>query len=197
MRLALMRGAAARWLAVMGLGLVAAIQAHAVGGPQGATVAPGAKIELSDVRWLEKVARAGIGEVELGKLAATQGKAEQVRSYGQTMVDDHTKGNEELRRLAESKGVLLPDKADNAQQRLMKRLVGLKDEKFDKAYIDNAGAKLHTDLGKLFQDGMDKLKDPDLKDFAAKGLPQVKRHFDMSREIISKMGPPPKRAQGK
>ena len=40
----------------------------------GATVAPDAQIALSDVRWMEKAVRAGIAEVEAGKLAAAQGK---------------------------------------------------------------------------------------------------------------------------
>jgi putative membrane protein len=155
--------------------------AAAVGGPEGATVAPDSKVALSDARWMEKVARIGIAEVEMGKLAAQQAKQNEVRMFAQTMVERHGAANEELRALAASKGVLLPVRPDGAHARFLKKLAALSADKFDKEYLTRAGAKDQTEAATLLQD--EKLKDPELQAYAAKTLPMVKRHFEMAREI--------------
>ena len=148
-----------------------------------ATVAPSATIAKADVRWMERAARAGIAEVEAGKLAANQGKRDEVRNFGTTMADHHAKANEELIAIAQQKRVLLPNKADRSHLRELKKLASLAPDKFDAVYMRDLGIRDHTNAAKLFEDGIAKLEDPDLKAYAARTLPIIKRHFEMARDI--------------
>src|SRR5438309_2156957 len=49
----------------------------------------------SDQTFVMKAAKGGMAEVELGKLAAQKGSSDQVKKFGQRMVDDHGKANDE------------------------------------------------------------------------------------------------------
>ena len=53
-------------------------------------------------------AEGGMAEVQMGKLAATNAKDPDVRAFGQMMVTDHSKANDELKALAQKKGYQLP-----------------------------------------------------------------------------------------
>ena len=62
----------------------------------------------ADHKFVMEAAMGGMAEVELGRLAAQKGATDEVRQFGQRMVDDHSKANEELMRVASSKGMTLP-----------------------------------------------------------------------------------------
>jgi len=167
----------------MVLALAAMPAAHAQMTERGATVAPDASIARSDVAWMEKAVRAGIAEIEAGKLAMAQGKRDAVRNFGKTMVELHGKANEDLIAIAGRKRVLLPARTDAAHIKALASLAGLSGDAFDKEYIRTAGIKDLTDAAILFEDGASNLKDPDLKAYAQQAVPVIKRHFEMVREI--------------
>ncbi len=58
-----------------------------------------------DKAFMKKAARGGIMEVAMGNLADQNGQSEDVKSFGKRMVTDHSKANEELKSIAEKKGV--------------------------------------------------------------------------------------------
>jgi putative membrane protein len=151
-----------------------------------ATAASSSKVSSSDLKWMQTAARAGIAEVEAGKLAAAQGKRDDVRAFGKQMMEDHGKANEELKAIAARKGVTLPDKMDSTHIKEATKLSGLNGDKFDKEYLSNAGVSDHTAAEKLFKKGSSDLKDPDLKAFAQKTLPTVQQHLQMAKDMKSK-----------
>ena len=51
----------------------------------------------------------GMMEVETGRLAAERATSADVKAYGQHMVDDHTKANDELKTLADGKGITMSE----------------------------------------------------------------------------------------
>ena len=68
-----------------------------------------------DHDFIMDAAMGGLEEVELGRVAAQKGTSEAVKTFGQRMVDDHSKANEELMTLAQSKGITLPTALDEKQ----------------------------------------------------------------------------------
>src|SRR5215212_2207490 len=60
----------------------------------------GSSMGKQDHEFLMDVGMDGLMEVELGRLAAQQGTSDAVKQFGQRMVDDHSKANEELMTLA-------------------------------------------------------------------------------------------------
>jgi putative membrane protein len=54
-----------------------------------------------------EAAHGGMMEVELGKIATQKAMRDEVKQFGQRMVDDHSKANDELMQLASSKGITI------------------------------------------------------------------------------------------
>jgi putative membrane protein len=139
-------------------------------------VASASKLDRSDRNFLEKAAQAGIAEVEAGKLAETKGASDAVKQFGQKMQADHTKANEELKRLAGQKGVTLPAEPDRKHKRAAKNLSEKSGADFDKAYLKQQEED-HKEAVQLFEKAA-KSKDADIKTFAEQTLPTLHQHHD-------------------
>jgi putative membrane protein len=48
-------------------------------------------------------------EVELGKVAVRNASHDKVKAFGQHMIDDHSKGGDELKMIASKNNITLPD----------------------------------------------------------------------------------------
>jgi putative membrane protein len=68
-----------------------------------------AALSSADREFIMKAADGGMAEVELGRLAVNKASNSDVKAFGQRMVDDHSKANDQLMQLAQTKGVTLPD----------------------------------------------------------------------------------------
>src|SRR3954471_11179493 len=83
----------------------------------------GAKVGAgTDQAWVMNVAKDGMAEVELGRLAADKASNADVKKFGQRMVDDHTKANDELKMIASSKNITLPTAVDAKHKATADRL---------------------------------------------------------------------------
>jgi putative membrane protein len=137
-----------------------------------------------------KAAAGGEMEVALGKIAASKGSSEDVKKFGQTMVDDHSKANDELKSLAQSKNIDLGkgmEKAAKQSQKMQDKLSAMSGSEFDKAYMSDM-VKDHEKDVKEFEKASKDCEDSDIKAFAAKTLPTLQHHLEMARDIESKLG---------
>jgi putative membrane protein len=74
-----------------------------------ATTSAADKLDRSDRKFIEKAAECNHKEMALSELAAQRATNQQVRSFAQQIVTDHTKANQQLMQLAQAKGVTLDD----------------------------------------------------------------------------------------
>jgi putative membrane protein len=136
----------------------------------------------ADKHWVRDALEGGNGEVQLGKLAVQKGNSDDVRHFGQHMVDDHTKMGDQLRPIAQKIGVdptsgtSLGEKATESELKL------LSGDSFDKAYI-KAMVKNHRDDLQAFQKEAANGSDPDVKRAARKGAITVQSHLSMIEQI--------------
>src|SRR5512133_1725625 len=70
----------------------------------------GSSLSAKDKTFMRKAAKGGMMEVAMGKVAEQNGQSDDVKSFGKRMVTDHGKANDELKSIAEKKGVKLPTK---------------------------------------------------------------------------------------
>ena len=94
---------------------------------------PGAKMSMTDQKFVKEAAQGGMAEVELGQLAVQKASNQDVKKFGQRMVDDHGKANDKLKEIASIKGITLPASPDAKQKAMKERLSKLSGEQFDKA----------------------------------------------------------------
>jgi putative membrane protein len=135
--------------------------------------------DKSDSEFAHKAAAGGMAEVKLSKLAADKSASSEVKSFARKMVSDHTKANQELKKLASQKSLTLPTTMDAEHQRAYDKLVSLTGDDFDKQYM-KAMTDDHDDTVKLFKDETQNGKDDELKQFAIRTLPIIEKHDNMA-----------------
>jgi putative membrane protein len=133
-----------------------------------------------DTKFAVAAADGGMMEVQLGKLAQTNASSQQVKDFGRQMVDDHSKGNDELKALAQKKNITLPAAISDKHQKDYDDLAKKKGADFDKAYIDNMVDDHKEDIDE-FQKEADKGADADIKAWAAGKVPVLQHHLMMAK----------------
>ena len=75
-----------------------------------------------DSQYIVDIASINLAEIELGKLAQTKSTNPEVKKFGKTMVDDHTKLASEVSALAKAKNFTLPTSLTEEGQEEYKKL---------------------------------------------------------------------------
>jgi putative membrane protein len=134
---------------------------------------------------VKKAAVGGMAEVELGKLATEKASNDDVKKFGQRMVDDHSKANDQLKQLASQKGVTVPSDLEAKDKALKDRLSKLSGTEFDRAYMKNMVRDHNKDVAE-FRKESKSAKDNDLKNFASQTLPTLEDHLKQAKSIAPK-----------
>lgn len=140
----------------------------------------------NDQKFVTMAALGGMEEVELGRLAAGKGASDEVRQFGQRMVDDHSKAGDDLKQVASGKGWTLPTSLAAKHQSDVQKLSALSGEKFDREYV-NMMLKDHKKDVAEFQKESTRGTDADIKSFATRTLPTLQEHLQMIQRIHDKM----------
>lgn len=135
-----------------------------------------------DASFLREAAQGGMEEVVLGKLAVERGTDSQVKDFGQHMVDDHGKANDELKTLASQKGVTVPEDLKPDAKKLMARFSKLSGTAFDRAYMTDMVKDHQKDVA-AFKTEAKKGKDADVRKWAAQTLPTLESHLKMAKDV--------------
>jgi putative membrane protein len=149
-------------------------------------VLTGCERDQNSDHFAKESAQGGMAEAQMGRLAAERGSNPAVKQFGQQMVDDHSKANNELTQLAARKNIQLPQEMTSEQKSTMDKLSKLSGAEFDREYVD-AMVKDHEHDVEDFQIQANKGNDADVKAFAAKTLPVLQKRLQMIRDIKSKM----------
>jgi len=147
-----------------------------------------AGMTMADKTFVKKAAEGGLAEVELGKLATEKASNDQVKKFGQRMVDDHTKANEQLKDVAAQKHIDLPTEPSAKDKATKARLEKLSGEQFDRAYMRDMVMDHKTDVSEFARESQ-AAKDPALKNFARQTLPTLRQHL----KEAEKLAPPQKK----
>lgn len=136
----------------------------------------GIAVVAEDAKFAVDAANGGMTEVELSKLAETKAANAKVKEFAAAMIADHGKAGEELKAIAATKNITLPDSLSADSKAAWDELSKKSGAEFDKAYVDKmvAGHKSTVDM---FESASKNLKDPDLKAFVDKTLPTIKGHL--------------------
>jgi putative membrane protein len=139
-----------------------------------------------DKKFVMEAAMGSMAEVEMGRLATEKASSSDVKSFGQRMVDDHSKANDELKALASQKGIMVPAEMSPKHKAMKDQLSALSGDAFDRAYMKMM-VKDHTKDVAEFQKASTKGKDGDIKGFASKTLPTLQGHLQMARDVAGKV----------
>ncbi|MFC3377051.1 DUF4142 domain-containing protein [Rugamonas sp. CCM 8940] len=141
----------------------------------------------SDANRLIAIAQANLAEVAAGKMASEKSNNPDVKAFAQMMVDDHSKGLEETKKVAAAKNVTLPAEPDAAHKKMAAHLGTLSGPAFDKEYVSKAGVADHIKVHAALKDDIANAHDADVKALASKLEPTVAHHEEMAKKLNSAM----------
>jgi putative membrane protein len=129
-------------------------------------------------------------EIDTSNLALKYGQGDDVKSFAQKMITDHTKAGEELK-AALSKASIKPPpdeldlmhKARYAKLRYLTTASG-----FDASYTHEQ-VKAHKDTIATFKDYAANGPTPEIKAFASQLLPTLEEHLKMAKDLKKKLSP--------
>jgi len=149
-------------------------------------------VNLSEKNFFEDVAKSGMAEVELGRLASQKAQSAEVKKFAEMMVEDHTKAGDELKSLAAQHNLQAPAELDEKHRDLRERLSKLEGREFDREYI-KAMVDGHEDM-------VDKLEprtneragenqfENKVNQWAGKTLPTARQHLEKAKQLNETLG---------
>lgn len=135
-----------------------------------------------DEMFVMQAASGGMAEVQAGQWAETRSQQQPVKDFAEKMVQAHTANNDELMTLAQSKGISLPAAPLPKDAATLSKLQLITGARFDTTYI-RAQISGHEAMESVMEREMKSGSDSDLRAFAQKTLPVVRRHLQMAREL--------------
>jgi len=137
---------------------------------------------VSDEQFAKKAAQGGMAEVKMGQLAEEKGTNESVKRFGERMVEDHTKANDELKEAAQKENVTLSADLDAKDKATYDALAKLSGTAFDKAYARDMVKDHQEDIAEFNREAKGGQKEA-IKSFAAGALPILNDHLKEAREM--------------
>jgi putative membrane protein len=135
-----------------------------------ATKTEKSNLSSTDRRFVENAAKGGMMEVSMGRAASSRAQSNDVKQFGDRMVRDHSKANNELKSIAAKKGITVAREEPAGNFRT------------DRAYMEMMVKDHEKDLAEFQQEARNG-SDPDLKRFADKTSKIISEHLTMARRI--------------
>ena len=153
----------------------------------------------NDLPFLREAAGVNLMEIRLGQLAQSKASNAAVKQFGQRMVNDHTRLEQDLSSMVSGNGIALNPALTSAQNDNINRLQNLSGPQFDQAYMSMMIQGHQTDVAQ-FDNQSRNADSPQVRDFAARSLPVLQQHLTLAQQVGSQVNavvattPPP--AQG-
>jgi putative membrane protein len=139
---------------------------------------------VADKHFVSEALKGGMAEVDLGHLASQKGSSDDVKRFGQKMVEEHTVMGNQMKDVASQIGVTPPAALSPEDQALKTRLEALSGAQFDRAYI-RAMVKDHEADLQAFQGEAASGSSQAVKDAASQGTAVVSHHLEMIKQIAT------------
>lgn len=142
-----------------------------------------AKLSRSERKFIEKAAVGGMFEVEAARLAEQKASDPQVKQFAAKLMEQHQQANNELKQIADARGVTLPTQLPSKEQRKIDDLAKQSGQKFDEEFLKTAGRKDHQEDIKDFEKARRDTKDPQLQAWIDKTLPALHTHLAEAQSL--------------
>lgn len=154
----------------------------------GATPTNTDKMSKKDKKFIEKAAAGGMFEVEAARLASEKASDPQIKAFAAKLMDHHQQANQELKQIADARGVMLPTKLPSKEQAMIDKLSKAEGDKFDKEFLKTVGLRDHKEDIRQFENAQNETSDAELKSWIAKTLPTLRTHL-AEAQSMSGSGP--------
>jgi putative membrane protein len=156
--------------------------------PVGATPSTGTVSDITaDMPFIRQAGSSNQMEIRLGQVAQSRGSNSAVKQFGQRMVDDHTRLQNQLTAVVTNTGVSYTPTMDSRHQQLASRLERLSGADFDRAYMQ-AMIQTHQDAVNQFQAQSQSARSTQVRNLASGSLPLLQQHLSLALQVGSQVG---------
>lgn len=145
------------------------------------------EVNVQDDKFFHQAASGGMLEVELGRLAAEKASNAQVKAFGQRMVTDHGKANQQLMQIATSMRKQVPTQLLPEHRAHRDQLSRLSGAEFDRMYMQHMVMEHKKDVTG-FEQQAQRGTVPELRSFAQQTLPVLREHMTMAQQLATQVG---------
>lgn len=135
----------------------------------------------SDKQFLSDAIKTDNAEIALGQLATEKGGSDGVRSFGQTLVDDHRKAKAEATALTADLEVKVSEGLSGDVQQELKKLQGMAGPDFDKEFVSFMVSAHEKDIA-AFKEKAGEGNRP-VPVLAGKALPMLQKHLELAQSL--------------
>lgn len=139
-----------------------------------------------DKLFAQLLSAGGLAEVVLGKIAEGKAQSSSVKEFARRMIQDHTKANEQLERLAKQASIPLSNELGPDEKGMKEDLDRAPGHAFDLNYMQGQLVG-HQKAVILLQYEIGQGQDGELQRFAAESLPIVLGHLEMARAVLDEL----------
>jgi putative membrane protein len=165
--------------------------------PKGMVEHMGFMVPADPKALLERLHHVNQHEIQLGRLAQQNGMSQDVKSYGEMLVRDHTAADERLMSYAQQKGFRLSEpkpmndverKAMDAERASMEKLRVLKAQPFDSSFLASMVGGHDMVLGKLMA-AQQNVTDAGMTPMLQQLTQTITQHRQQAYTLLGRIGP--------
>jgi len=138
--------------------------------------------QMRDRAFVLDAVSGGIAEVQMGQLALQKSSNDEIKKFGQMVVDDHTAMGKQMESVADSMSIRVIKKLDKAHQAEYDKLKALSGSNFDNAYLVYMFTD-HRDEQHAYRVELVVVTDGPLKDQILADSPIIRRHLQAVTKI--------------
>jgi putative membrane protein len=143
---------------------------------------PACAAEKPSQAFLKKAIEGNFAEVEMGKLARQNGQNDNVKKFGQTLIDDHSAANQKAMDAARSMGMTPPDGPNAKQKADYNKMSKMSGAQFDRDFATHMVMDHEKDIAE-YKKGA---KQPDAAGEYAKGqIDVLQSHLQAAKSLKS------------
>ncbi|MBS3651415.1 DUF4142 domain-containing protein [Pseudaminobacter sp. 19-2017] len=139
----------------------------------------------SGKKFIQHAVQGDNAEIDMGRLATQKSGNQQVKDFGNMLLNDHTTAKNQATDVGRQIGVKPSDGMPRAARREEHKLQGMSGAAFDKEFV-NYMIKDHQKAISEFQ-RQAKARDKATADLAKQQLPTLQKHLEMAQSLKSKM----------
>ncbi len=132
-----------------------------------------------EAAFLIKAAELSLREIELAKLAQSNGGSVNIKEMAKRVQEDHVEFLKEIRKLAELRSISIPDELPVTTSETTRKLIGKEGNNFNNEYCDLM-LEGQKEAIAIYKSASERLKDPAVKNWAGKALPVLRDHLDFA-----------------
>lgn len=141
--------------------------------------------ETGSKEFLAQALQDALAEVELCELALQKTADDEIKTFAQRMIDEHSELGRTIEQLAGKKKLDLPRDLAREDRSVIDGLSTLSGREFDQRFMER-NVKEHENAVKVFRHYAQQADDADIKALAEKGAQTLGRHLDMARDLAKK-----------